>query len=340
MKKAHPRSLAEAREIVAVLNRKADFDGEKRLDADATNMLALSLEYMRAKVYDVDYPALKAREILSVETDVPAGAESFAYEEDDFRGNFRVLSGNGYAEDAPTQETQASKVVNSIIELGGSVIYTRADMRRAAMTGRDLTGRKLRALRMDAERALDTIAAFGNAAAGIASGIVNRPIGTAANQTRETVATAANWDATPDALGMLADANQAVADFVSDSVETRTPDTLVLPIQQYIRFSQTYTADANSEPAMARFLRSNGFVKRVIPWNLLNSVTGTGGNHSRGLLLESSPDVCSLVIPEEFNILPAEPQNWAFKVLASFRTAGTVVYRPLGLRYLTGLPDA
>src|SRR5690606_15421027 len=46
-KRAHPRSLAQAQIIAAHLNMLADADGEQRLDADETNMLALALEQMR-----------------------------------------------------------------------------------------------------------------------------------------------------------------------------------------------------------------------------------------------------------------------------------------------------
>jgi hypothetical protein len=328
-------TLLEAQELVEIMRRRGE-----RLDADSTNMLALALEHMRAKVYSNEYPELRARMLIPVETDVPEGAESFSYEEDDFKGAWRHLSGDGYAQDAPTVETHAGKVVHGIEEMGGSAIYTLGDMRRAAMSGRDLIGRKFAALRRTGEQALDRIAAFGLPSAGIATGLLNKVVGTSAGQIRGTAMTAASWDATPDAIGMVTNLNQAVTEFVSDSKETRTPDTLVLPIVSFLRLSQTYTTDGSPQSALQRFLESNGFVRKVVPWNLLSAVDGGGANQSRGLLMNYDADVCSLVVPQEFRMLPIQPENFAFKGLATFRTAGTCVYRPLGLRYLTGLPTA
>lgn len=344
IKNKRPEGVSEAtwlesQDLIETLRRRAE-SGE-RLDADSTGMLALALEHMRSKVYEAEYPELRARMLIPVETDVPEGAESFAYEEQDFRGGWRHISGDGYADDLPTQEVSASKTVHGIEEMGGEAIYTTADLRRAAMSGRDLVGRKFAALRRTGENALDRIAALGlGSNTAIPTGLLNKTIGTTAGTIRGTAMTAASWDATPDAAGMVTDLNKAVTEFVTDSRETRVPDTLVLPVVSFMRLSQTFTTDGSPESALARFLSSNGFVRKVVPWNLLSAVAGGGANDSRGLLMNYDPDVCSLVIPQEFRMLPIQPAGFKFRGLASFRTAGCCVYRPLGLRYLSGLPTA
>ncbi len=325
----------EAQDLVQTLAR------SERMDADSTGHLALALEHMRSKVYEAEYPELRARMLIPVETDVPEGAESFAYEETDERGAWRHIANDGYMSDLPTQEVSASKTVHGIEEMGGEAIYTTADLRRAAMTGRDLVGRKFATLRRTGEQALDRIAALGlGASSSIPTGLLNKVIGTSAGQIRGTAVTAAAWDSTPVAADMVTDLNKAVTEFVTDARETRTPDTLVLPIVSFLRLSQTYTTDGNPESALQRFLSSNGFVKKVVPWNLLSAVDGAGANESRGLLMNYDPDVCSLVIPQEFKMLPIQPSRFKFLGLATFRTAGTCIYRPLGLRYLSGMPTA
>lgn len=338
--KPHPRSLAQARRIIDHLNDWADAghgEGPRRLDADETNMLALALEQMRSRVYETPYPELKARRFLPVASDVDPGAESFAYEITDEVGIAKVIT--NYADDPPSVESKSTKVTHAVKSLGDAFHYSIQDLRRAAFSGRPLSTRKALAARRAYERGLDQIAAFGAPNDGIPDGICNRALGTGDAQIRNTAMTAAAWDSTPVAADMVADLNKAIAEMVSDSRETHPPDLLILPTLQYLRLAHTYTTDGSPESALERFLKSNGFVRRVEMWDLLKSVDGSGGNFSRGLLAHMTPDVVELVNPSEFALLPPQPENFAFKVLGEGRTAGTCIYQPLGLRYLSGLPD-
>lgn len=334
-------ALAQAAAMAAEVNHLVatgqDRDDTRRLDADEVAMLALSLEQMRSRVYEIDYPELKARQILPVASDIDPGAETFAYEITDYVGRASVI--RNYATDFPSVEIKSQKATNGVIALGDSYHYSLQDIRRASFTGRGLEARKAIAARRVYERALDAVAAFGAPGAGIAKGICNFTTGTADGQIRTTAATATAWDGTPDAAGMIADLNKSVSDYVNDSKETQAPEILVLPLLQFLRLSQTMTSDNLVEPALARFLRVNGYVKQVLSWDLLKSVDGSGGNFSRGLLMRKDPDVCELVIPQEFEVFAPQQEGLVWKVLCHGRTAGVCVYKTLGLRYLTGLPD-
>lgn len=338
--KPHPRSLAQARAIAAALNLWADAghgEDTRRLDADETNMLALALEQMRSRVYEQPYPELKARRFLPVASDVDPGADSFSYEVTDEVGIAKVIT--NYADDPPSVETKSSKHTHAVKTLGDSFFYSIQDLRRAAFSGRPLQTRKAMAARRAYERGLDQIAAFGAPSDGIADGIANRATGTGDTQIRNTTMTAAAWDSTPVAADMVADLNKGIAEMVSDSRETHVPNLLILPTLQYLRLAHTYTTDGSPESALQRFLKSNGFVSRVEMWDAFKSVDGSGGNFSRALLANMSPEVVELVNPEEFSLLPPQQENFGFKVLGHGRTAGACIYQPLGLRYLTGLPD-
>lgn len=345
--KVSPQTMAQAKRLVAYLNSVSsehdqpdDFRG-RRIDADETAMLALALEQMRAKVYEEDFPALKAREIIPVESDIDPGAETFSYEETQEVGSVKVISDDAAADDPPSVEVGSTKVTHSVVTLGGMFTYTIQDLKRAAFSGRPLQTRKATALRRIYERGIDRIAALGAPDDGIPYGLLNRDVGTTAGTLRGTAMTTAAWDGSPVAADMVADANKGVAEFIADSEETQEPDTLVLPTLQYLRFHHTYTTDGSPESAAQRFLKSNGFVKRIVPWNLLKDVYHVDGtNDSRGMLIRTDADVFSMVVPEEFNVLAPQPQNYAFKVLARGRFAGTCIYRPLGLRYLTGFSNA
>jgi len=313
-----------------------NFGGDlRRLDADETAMLAQQLEHLRSKVYEQDYPLLKAKEILPIENDT-GDAEYFSWEETASVGAFKVISDDGYADDPPSSEVLGRKLTRRIRDLGGVVHHTIADLRRAAFSGRPIVSRKLEAMRRAYETQLNTIAFLGDGDA-IETGLANIPTGTGAGQIRSTAVTSAAWDSTPDAAVMISDLNAAVTAYL-DVNEARVPSDLILPRLQYMRFHQTYTTDTNAESAAARWLRDNGYVTKIHSEDSFKSVDA-GGTGSRGLLFERDVDSVSLVIAQDFTMLPPQPENFAFKTLAYARTAGTVVYRPTALRYLTGLPN-
>ena len=341
MKRAHERSLAQARMIANEINDLASqgVGGEtQRMDADETNMLALELEQMRARVYEAEYPELRARQFIPVTNEVDSGAETFSWREIDFAGKAKVI--RNYADDPPSVETKSEKQTNSVVSLGDAFEYTIQDIRRAAFSGQPLNARKALAARRLWERGLDDIAALGAPDDGIATGLLNKTVGTSAGQIRGGAVTAANWtDATIDGDGMVNDLNQQVQGMIEDSAELYTPNLLLLTTAHFLRLSHTRMSVDSTETALEAFLRTNPWIEDVQPWNLLKAIDGASGNNSRGMLLRRDPDVVELVIPQEFEVLPPQVRNYAFKVLAHGRTAGTVVYRPLGLRYLTGFPN-
>ncbi len=340
MKRAHERSLAQARMIANHINYLAanGVPGTQRMDADETNMLALELEQMRTRVYETEYPELKARQFISVTNEVDSGADTFSWREIDYVGKAEVI--RNYADDPKSIETSGAKNTHSVIALGDGFIHTIQDMRRAAFSGQPLNARKALAARRIWERGLDDVAALGAPDDGIANGLLNKTVGTSAGQIRGTTVTAANWtDSSISGSGMVSDLNAGVQAMVEDSEETMTPNLLLLSTAHFLRLSHTRMSADNAETALEAFLRTNPWIEDVQSWNLLKAVDGASGNNSRGLLMRKDPDVAELVIPQEFEILPPQVQNYAFKSLAHGRTAGTVVYRPLGLRYLTGFPN-
>lgn len=334
MTKFSPQAHEEAKYLAEVCMRMQP--NERRFDADETNMLALQLEQMRARVYEVEYPVLKARRFLPIDTEIDSGAESYSAEETDEVGEAKVI--RNYADDPPTVETSSSKTTRSIVSLGDSFFYTLQDIRRAAFSGKPLSARKASAARRAWERGLDSVAALGAPDDGIPDGICNKTVGTSDGQIRGNAVTAAAWkDATLDPDQMVADLNAGVQDMIEASDEAHTPNLLLLSLANFLRLSQTRMSTENSETALEAFLRSNPFIEEVASWNKLKEVDGAGDN-TRGLLLERSPDVVELVISQEYEVLSPQPHNYGFRVLAHGRTGGVDLHRPLGLHYLTGFP--
>lgn len=336
MRKAHPRSLAQAQIIADHHNTVlTQTDGHRRMDADETNMLALMLEDMRSRVYEDQYPELKARSMLPVTQEVDTGAETFAYEETDEVGKAKIIT--NYADDPPSVESESRKVTHAIVGLGDSYHYSLQDIRRAAFSGQPLTARKAMAARRIWERGFDEIAALGAPGEGIANGFLNKTVGTSPGEIRGTAMTTADWqEATRDAAAMLAQLNLGVREMITDSKELWTPNALLLNTANFLAVSHTRISTENSETVLEAFLRNNPWIESVEPWNLLSGIDAA--DEARGVLYRRSAEVVEVVEPQPFEVLPPQPKNFAFKVLCHGRTAGAAVYRPLGMRYLTGFP--
>lgn len=340
MKKASNTALAQARALIGHHNMVSELRGDSsrdahlRVDADETNMLALQLEQMRARVYEEKFNILKARTFLPVATDVDTGAESFAYERTNFRGEAKIIS--NYADDLPAVDTNAEKIVHSILAIGDSYHYSIQDIRRAAFSGKPLSSRKAVAARRLWERKLDEIAATGASTAGIPNGAIN-----SGDVAITALVNAGTW-ATKVGAGniqqVLDDLNALAKSVVVDSKENFMADTLLLPLDQYILISQTRFSVDNSETILEAFLRANPMVSSVEPWNVLaDAGTLVGSSDDRALLYMKSPEVLELVIPQEFEVLPPQPKNLAFNVLCHGRTAGTCIYEPLAMKYMDGI---
>lgn len=297
-----------------------------RADAGEAGMLELQLEQMRTKVYEIQYTELKARRFLPVATDIDTGAETFAYEQTDEAGVAQIIT--NYANDLPSVTSRTEKIIHQIVSLGDSFEYSIQDLRRAAFSGVPLDARKAKAARNAYERGLDALAARGSAAHNI-GGFIN-----ASNVVISTLAAAGTWS-TKTAAEILADLNKLVSDYVVANRETIMPDTLLVPTDQYLRMTQTQMSADNSRTVLEAFRASNPSITLVDSWNVLD--TAGAGATDRIALYKRDPEILELVNPQEFEVFAPEPRNLAFIVNCHGRTAGTCIYRPLGIRYMDGV---
>ena len=295
---------------------------EKRFDAGETAMLEQQLEYMRAAVMEVKYEDLYARRFLPVAGDVNTGAEYFTYTQTDEVGEAKII--RNFADDPPTVEVNAEKIRHDIVSLGDSYTYSIQDMRRAAFAGVPLDARKAMAARKAFERGIDNLAASGSTQDNITGFLRSSVVGV-------TTPVGGVWSGLT-AVEILADLNKLVSEMVIASKEAYLPDTVLLPTAQHILISQKRMSTDSDDTVLTAFLKANPFVRTVASWNKLATATDAGA--ARGVAFKRDPEIMELVIPEEFEVLPPQPKNYAFNVLAHGRTAGCAIYRPLGIRYI------
>ena len=336
--KAHPKTLRIAKhllnELRMVNDARPDHAGDLarhidkwREDADETNMLALQLEQLSARVYEDEYIASKARQFLPVNNELSEGADVYSFERTGYAGEAKIIT--NFADDLPTVETSGNKETHSVVHLGMGYDYSILDMARAAFTGKPLSTKKATAARDIWERRLDDVASFGAPDHGIATGVLND-----ANIATEALAAAGAWS-TKTAPQILADLNALVRSVFTGSEEIHQGGRLVLPSAQYLQVLQTQMSVDNGETIASAFMRANPMVSALDSWNKL---AGAGaGDSDRAFVFKSSLDVLELAIAREFTLTPPVRKNLAFRVDAYGSTAGAIVNKPLACKYMDGI---
>ncbi len=297
-------------------------------DANESVMFARELEYVYSKTYDVLYPGLKARTLIPVDKEVPTGADTHTYQQFDRVGEAKEI--DDYAQDFPTVEVNGDEFTGKIVALGDSYQYSTQDMRNAAMAKKPLDAMKANAARMAMEEKLEKIAALGSSARGI-TGLLNAP-------NVPDVASLPNgqWDSLDPATDVSAIQEDVAYMRNQIWVNTKTIHgnsglTLLCDTTTYALLQSRPQSPTYKDSTIAEFLlRTVPGLAGIDYW--LKCDTSDAG--SRQLMLyEKSPDVCSLIIPQEFEQFPPQMVGMAFKIFCHMRTGGVAVRRPKACIY-------
>ena len=297
-----------------------------RLDAGETATLARQLEYIYAKTYDVKYAELKARRFIPVDTSVDPGAEFYTYRQWDMFGMAKIIA--NYADDLPRVDVLAKEYPAPIKSLGASYGYSIQDLRRSAMAGSQLDSRRATATRRANEQAVDSIAAFGNADAGLGGFTNNANVPLVAPDN-------APWSsATP--LEIVADLNKLANAIVTATLEMFEPDTLILDTASFQIINSTpmsTTGDAD-KTILRFFLDNTPYIRNVDQWTKLTDAGAAGV--TRLIAYKRDAEVLSLVIPQEFEQFPPQARNLEFVIPTHSRIGGVSVRYPLAMAYMDG----
>lgn len=306
-----------------------------RLDAKYTAALDLQLEHVRSRTYDIQYPELKARRLIPVDTSVDPGAETVAYYQWDSYGIAEIVT--NFAGDLSLVDAKAEKFTSPVHSIGKAYQYSVQDLRRAAMAGNELDQRRARAARRAIELEIDEIASVGDAKAKL-SGLFNHlniPVSAATSD-----GTSTRWvggRTTPKAPELVKkDMNDAVTAIRVATLETQSPDTIILPTTEFSYINDTSINNVLDNTILQSFLKNSSWVKNVESWHKLNTADATGTG-PRMLVYKRDPEVLELVIPQDFEQFPPQARNLSFVVPCHARIGGVVVYYPLALRYMDGI---
>lgn len=296
--------------------------GVTRTDAKYTAFLAQDLETVEAEMYRVEYPELKFRSILPVDTNYPTGVETIAYRVMDAFGEAKFIAAG--ADDLPLADVHGEKFSSNVESIGAGYMYNTHELRASAMAGIPLDRERAQTAFEMIERKMDDASANGAPEVGMV-GFAKHP--------NVPVDSSAAWSGltSEQILGKMNDLAQAQ---VTATKELHPPDTMLLPPSLYglVAVKLMNTANSSGDTVLSQFLKTQPYIRTVQSWRPLETASETGGK--RVICYKRDPKVAKVAIPMETISNEPERRGLKFIVPLEARYGGVIVKLPLAIRYL------
>lgn len=302
-------------------------DGFKSLNLDAGGdiFFARQLEFIQAKIYEYEYPALKSFQLIPINYDVPAGAEYVTATQFQAVGRARII--DSYADDLPESGVLGTQLTNPVQGIGTSYRYSHQEIRAAQMANLSLSLRLAEAARRANDQMVDNLAFFGNPAVGM-TGLLNNPNVPTQTVPADGTGTSTEWTTkSPDQI--LRDMNLIVNQVVVQSNEVEMPNALLLPLAQYTLIASTPRSSTSDTTILNYFLMNNPFIREVIP---VPKLAGAGEDGVDIMVAyEKNENKLEMQIPLPFTQYAPQERNLEFIIPCESRFGGVSIYYPLSL---------
>lgn len=301
----------------------------EKMDAASSVFLDRQLRALDPQIYRTKFAEFVGRDLMPVNTNVPAGAKTYSYQMLTEVGMAKVVA--AYADDLPRVDIYGEETTAPIQRFGDSFGWNIDEIAAAQMTGVPLEAEKGQAAYRAYEQKVDGLIATGETDFGI-YGLLNNPNVTPSNVANPGSGTA--WTAkTADQI--LTDMNSAVRAPIDATSGRERPDTMVIPDAQHQLIASTPRSSTSDTTILEFFLKSNGSVKEVIPYWRCN---GAGASSTDRMVVYRRDPMCLQHIePEPFRRLPPEQRNLEMVVNCTGKHAGVVVRYPLSMAYRDGI---
>ncbi len=296
----------------------------RRLDSNETAILTRQLEFVRTKVFEVQYAALLALSFLPLMTDLPSWVSNVIQVVYDGTGQARII-GNAGSDDVPRVGVTATEQTVKVVSVAASYAFMLMELRTALGTGVPLTDRKSLLARRVVDAALDEILATGSLSTlGIPqadtgmTGFINAsavPVYTTA---------AGSWAAaTSDAI--IADMTGMITTPSQTTKQIFATTNVIMAPAKYDFIAQKARATGTDTTVLEFLQRINPGVK-FDKWHRLTGAGASGKD--RVLSYAKSPEVVEGIVPITFEQLPPETRGFETSVLVHARCGGVDWHQP------------
>ena len=319
------------------------------LDSHESAFFSRQLEFIKSKVYEHEYPELKAQRLIPVSTSTPVGAKYVTYREYDIKGVAKLIA--NYADDLPRVDITGQEFHATIRDIGDSYGYSIRDIQAAQFAGVALESRKANAARMAIEQMIERLAWFGDTPANVPGFFYNPNVSHLLAADAVAVGTDTRWctaagvpTKTPDEI--LQDMNAAVMQVQVATMGIHKANTILLPLISYGQIATRPRSTTSDITILEYFKRNHPEVTLIEPVNQCGDLVTNGhaaviggavDSTSIMVAYERTPDVVELEIPEMFNQLPAEARGLEFIINCLARFGGTIWYKPLACAIMEGI---
>lgn len=313
----------------------------------ATMFFARELEYIKPRVYEVEYANLSAFRLIPIDRTTPPGAQTVTVTEYDSTGAAKIIA--NYADDLPTVDTLGVQTTSRIVDIGASVIMSYQDIQASRFAGKSILERKIRAAAEVHMQTMNRLAFYGDANYGINGWVTNTSV--------NSQAVAPNTGTTPPPAGevtarlwmnktqeeRVADLNEAVRYVFTTTNGMEQVDTIVLPIAQYdMLTSEAYQEGGTDTTGLEFFTRNHPGVTVTYAPELKGAFNRTVFNDPTSgvdgfIAYRRSEMKFWQEIPQAFQLFPEQWQNLAFTIPTMSSHGGTVIQRPASQVFRTGI---
>lgn len=302
----------------------------KLLDAVSGAYLDRQLDYVKKKVFKVEYDDITYNQVFSVSTEAPAGAQIIRRNVMDESGKAKRMS--SHAGDLPRVDVTQSYITNPVLLLADAFGWNSDEIDAAAMvTGVNLSTERASVARRKIEEEMNDITWYGDAETGIVGYLNNTDIG-------KSAAGAAWSTLTPAQL--LADVVFMYNAVLAASRGKKKPNKLLLDPTEWSRLMTTPRSDTSDTTIAAWLVANTPFLTSLsdimmIP-ELLDSA-GDGTDVKAASVLDNRSTECEVDMPRDVTFHNPQEQGLEMVTPVSARFAGLSYMYPTGAYILTGV---
>jgi hypothetical protein len=306
---------------------------ELRIDAGETNILAQQLEEMETEVLAADYPDVKTAKLIPIDTSGDPGAAEVSFSDSDGNANWQLMAEDGSVNDAPSGSEERNKDTIYYYSFFHAFGWTVNDLRRAQKAGIPLLTERASRAREAWEEKLEGIAAIGHAGTSL-RGFLNY---TGVDLDTESAA----WEDETSASDMV-ETFMAMFNLKMEEIEgigSLAPNRFVTTFGIFNHLNTLPYVLGGVDTGKTAFDMILERARKHVPdfqidwWRKCN-LAGAGGTVHRSVLYRADPKVVKLKVSVPFEMLPVQPENLRFKVPCHARTAGIMIRKPLGVKYI------
>lgn len=302
-----------------------------KLDANESAFFKRQLEFIKSQTYDTKYKELKATLLIPVSTEAPNGADTITFRRFSKVGFAKIVA--DYANDFPRVDIFGEEVQVPVRSIGDSYGYSIKEIRRAQMAGLNLNQRRAETARRAIDEKINDVAFSGDTDYNL-QGLIDYPGTTEYTIPADGTGSSKLWSTkTPDQI--VRDVTGLLDAIVDPTNGREAPDTLLLPITQFLLIANTRMTDGNDKTIMTYIKQNNPFIN-TIEW--ITELKSAGASSTdRMMMYTRDPRNLTLEIPQPFEQFTPQQKGMEFEVPCHAETGGVIVYYPLSIAFGDGI---